>query len=112
MVIKTKTSLPWYLVYIYVSNYLAINFMLVLQESFYNLQIKKSGHKRPGSPKSSPLLGTNFFCIIKFICLPESFNTNISQKLFDYTITLVNSQHKNIRKKVILNSKTGFRRSF
>ena len=27
------------------------------------------------------------------ICLQESFNTNISHQLFDYTITFVNSQH-------------------
>ena len=26
-------------------------------------------------------------------CIPESFNTNISHQLFDYTITFVNPQH-------------------
>jgi hypothetical protein len=30
--------------------------------------------------------------IISFF-IPESFNTNISHQLFDYTITFVNSQH-------------------
>ena len=30
---------------------------------------------------------------IKFFCIPESFNTNISHQLFEYTITFVNSQH-------------------
>jgi hypothetical protein len=29
------------------------------------------------------------------ICIPESFNTNISHQLFDYTITFENSQHYN-----------------
>ena len=33
------------------------------------------------------------------VCIPESFNTNISHQLFDYTITLVNSQHKNTNSK-------------
>ena len=28
-------------------------------------------------------------------CIPESFNTNISHQLFDYTITFVNLQHQN-----------------
>ena len=38
-------------------------------------------------------------CIyIKNICIPESFNTNISHQLFDYTITFVNSQHQQIQK--------------
>ena len=27
------------------------------------------------------------------ICIPESFNTNISHQLFDYTITFVDPQH-------------------
>ena len=27
------------------------------------------------------------------LCKPESFNKNISNQLFDYTITFVNSQH-------------------
>ena len=31
----------------------------------------------------------------KTICKPESFNTKILHQLFDYTITFVNSQHKN-----------------
>ena len=26
------------------------------------------------------------------LCIPESFNNNISHKLFDYTISIVNSQ--------------------
>ena len=29
------------------------------------------------------------------ICIPESFDTNISHQLFELEITLVNSQHKN-----------------
>ena len=33
------------------------------------------------------------------IYIPESFNTNISHQLFDYKITFVNSQHKNINSK-------------
>ena len=32
---------------------------------------------------------------IKSICIPESFNTNISYQLFDYKITFINSQHEN-----------------
>ena len=35
----------------------------------------------------------NYFFVFKFICIPDSFNTNISQQLFDYTINFVNSQH-------------------
>ena len=37
--------------------------------------------------------------IIKPICIPESFNTNISHQLFVYKITYVNSQHKNTNSK-------------
>ena len=29
----------------------------------------------------------------KVYCIPESFNTNISHQLFDYTLTFLNSQH-------------------
>ena len=32
----------------------------------------------------------------KIICLPESFNINISHQLFDYKITFANSQHKTL----------------
>ena len=45
----------------------------------------------------------------KFFCLPESFNTNISHQLFDYTITFCTRTQI---QKVILNSKNGFKRSF
>ena len=45
-----------------------------------------------------------------YICIPESFNTNISHKLFDYTITFVNSQPQDtnskgdyVLKKLVLN---------
>ena len=37
--------------------------------------------------------------IFKWVCIPESFNTNISHQLFDYTITFVNSQHKKTNSK-------------
>ena len=40
---------------------------------------------------SSVKLSTNNFCTYEAI--PESFNTNISHQLFDYTITFVNPQH-------------------
>ena len=46
------------------------------------------------------------------ICIPESFNTNISHQVFDYKITFVNSQYENSNSKVILYSKAGFKRSF
>ena len=32
---------------------------------------------------------------LNVICIPDSFNTNISQQLFDYTIIFVNSQRLN-----------------
>ena len=48
--------------------------------------------------------------IIPFV--PESFNTNILRQLFNYTITLVNSQHYNTNSKAILYSKTGFKLCF
>ena len=32
--------------------------------------------------------------IFNDVCIPESFNTNISHPLVDYTITFVNPQHK------------------
>ena len=35
----------------------------------------------------------------KTFCIPESFNTNISHQLFDYTITFVNTQHYNTNSK-------------
>ena len=35
----------------------------------------------------------------KIICIPESFNTNISLQLFNYKITLVYSQHWNANSK-------------
>ena len=44
------------------------------------------------------------------ICIPESFNSNISKQLFDYTITFVNSQHYRTQiHNVILYSKTGLK---
>ena len=43
----------------------------------------------------------------------KSFNTNISHQPFDYKITFMDLQHENTNsKKVILNSKTGFKHSF
>ena len=35
----------------------------------------------------------------KDICITESFNTNISHQLFDYSITFVNSQGYNTKSK-------------
>ena len=35
----------------------------------------------------------------KDIFIPESYNTNISHQLLDYTITFVNSQQKNTNSK-------------
>ena len=32
-------------------------------------------------------------------CIPESFNTNISNQLLEYIITFVNSQHNNTNSK-------------
>ena len=32
-------------------------------------------------------------CKKNVFCIPDIFNMNISHKLFDYTITFVNSQH-------------------
>ena len=46
------------------------------------------------------------------IDLPESFNTNISHQLFDYTIIFLNSQNKNTNSKGDFVHKTGFKLSF
>ena len=43
-----------------------------------------------------------------FVCIPESFNTNISHQLFDYKITFVNSQRKNTNSKGDFKLKTWF----
>ena len=45
--------------------------------------------------------------------MPESFNTNISHQLFDYTITFVNSQrsYTNSKDDFVL-KKNSFKRSF
>ena len=53
-----------------------------------------------------PLFVVNMFAILlqNILCIPESFNTNISNKLFDYNITYARAQIKY--------SKTGFKRSF
>ena len=37
------------------------------------------------------------------ICMPESFNTNISHQFFDYKITFVNSQRENTNLKGLTN---------
>ena len=51
--------------------------------------------------------------IFNKICLPESFNTNISHQLLDYTISIGNSQHNRTQiQNVILYSKPDFKRSF
>ena len=41
-------------------------------------------------------------------CTPESFNTNISHQLFDYTITFVNSQQENTNSEGDYGHKTRF----
>ena len=48
----------------------------------------------------------SFFTILSYnsFCITESFDTNISHKLFDYKIIFVNSQYENT------NSKTGLKR--
>ena len=38
-----------------------------------------------------------------FLCIPESFNTIISQQLIDYKITFVNSKQENTNVKGDLN---------
>ena len=49
----------------------------------------------------------------KYFCKAEIFNTNISHKLFDYTISPVCSHSARTQiQKMILYSKTGFKRSF
>ena len=45
--------------------------------------------------------------ITKNICEPESFNTNISHQLFDYTITFENSHHENTYSKWFCTSTSG-----
>ena len=47
-----------------------------------------------------------------FINIPESFNKNISQQLFDYTITFMISQLENQNSKVDFVLKTGLKRAF
>ena len=43
---------------------------------------------------STQFISDTYPCMVKIeFCIPESFNTNISHQLFDYTITFVNSQH-------------------
>ena len=49
---------------------------------------------------------------INKLCIPGSFNTNISHHLFDKKITFMNSQRKNKNTKEYFVLKTGFKRSF
>ena len=51
---------------------------------------KEQYHTKVGS--YNPLKYNNTFCI------PENYNTNISQQLFDYKITFLNLQHENKNK--------------
>ena len=46
--------------------------------------------------------------VIKIFCITESFNTNISHQLFDYTITFANSQHYNTNSKGVFVLKNRF----
>ena len=48
----------------------------------------------------------------KFLCIPESFNTNISHQLFDYKLTFENSQRENTNSKGDFVLKTGLNRPF
>ena len=57
------------------------------------------------------ILSTFEESLTKVICIPESFNTNISHQLFDYIITYVNSQHQNSLSKGDF-VKTGFKHYF
>ena len=59
-------------------------------------------------------VSNGLFLIFNLFCIPEIFiSTNISDQLFDYIITFVNSQfHQNTIQKVILYTKTSFKRSF
>ena len=43
------------------------------------------------------------FLMYKHICIPESFNTNISLQLFDYIMTFVSSKGDFVPKKTVLN---------
>ena len=53
-----------------------------------------------------------YMCVDHAICVPESFNTNISHELFDYTITFLNSHRLNTNLKSTIVNKTGFNRPF
>ena len=48
-------------------------------------------------------IGIDKFCNNIFI--PESFDTNISNQLLDYTITFVNSKHYNTYQNPVLNGR-------
>ena len=43
----------------------------------------------------SNLMSVDMFLTFNYICIPESFNTNISYQLFQYTIIFVNSHSQN-----------------
>ena len=60
---------------------------------FYNAGIIFVSYPR-NPDQESLVLGSWSICpVCNNICIQESFNTIISHKLFDYTITFVNSQH-------------------
>ena len=61
---------------------------------FYSQFIERTNVLKTTS-RISDFIAYNWYYIYYQICKPESFNTNISQQLFDYKITFVNSQLKN-----------------
>ena len=79
-----------------------LNSYLQISVSWSNIFSRSS--LEASSPLIIILLGVNKLCIT------ESFNTNISHQLFDYTITFVNSQHKNTNSKGDFVLKPSFKR--
>ena len=56
------------------------------------------------------IISTRIFIFFFFLPSYNPFNTNISHQLFDYTITIVNSQHKNTNSKVDFLLRIGMRK--
>ena len=80
--LKDRCNSVWVQFHVYYNSIIGTNYE---QDIVRNILAYISSSRGFLVPKES-----NLFTRYNFICIPESFNTDISQHLFDYIITFVN----------------------
>ena len=78
----------------YISIYIRFTSLCIYQKNVKKIQIFSKSIYIIVHSSNNLVYKSYLQMIFNDVCIPESFNTNISHPLVDYTITFVNPQHK------------------